>query len=300
MASESLKSFKASSEDLKRARKYLGTFAKAPLRSEAIKYAPDLTPSEVLDVAREVLQLQLSPDSQGRYFLKCPGEAFHSGKTGSRDAQFLADGVPTLRCFHESCSHVIEELNREIRSQCGKAKVRNFSDDTARAIKAAEALLIGFALSSEDAESLLAEWGRSCDPQVSPADLSAALKRGKRSFDRAPSDSIGCLLQGRAMPSLSASSSPPRGGKLSEVSAAPSAPVASGSKAGVGIEEPIYIGPLGKLAKEIRYQIEQFEGDQGIKPMRVLVGTSFEGELPARICGLPAERWDRREHSVYG
>lgn len=295
-------SMAARTEKKVRARAYLKTISKVPMGRGVVHYAPPLERSEVLTIASEILQLDLSSDRSGRYYLTCPGSSLHSGgKNARRDCEFLPDGAPTLRCFHESCSGVLDEMNRTIRSACGKAKVRKFTDSTARATKAAEALLIGFAMSDAEAESLLSEWARSCDPQIPSADLSAALKSAKRSLDRTSADNVGCLLHGGSMPAAINSPRPLREEKLSDVSSV-ARPSASkpGATQGVGAEQPIYLGPLGKLAKQARNLIEAFEDDYGYRPARLLVGTSFTGELPARIAGLPAERWDHREHSVMG
>lgn len=296
-------SMAARTDKKSRARAYLKTISKSPMRGDAIRYAPPLPTSEVISIASGILQENLSSDRSGRYYLKCPGESMHSGgKSARRDCEFLPDGAPTLRCFHESCDSVLKELNAIIRSACGKAKVQKFTDDRARATQAAEALLIGCSMSREEAKPLLDEWARSCDPQVSPADLSAALKSAQRSFDRADPDSIGCLLHGRSMPSTLRSPQPPHGGKLSEVSAMGAAPVKStaAARGGVGPEEPIYIGALGQLAKEARALVAAFEEDYGYRPDRILVGTKFSGTLPARLVGLPAERWGQASHSVWG
>ena len=306
MSDRPAESLKARTEKKDRARAYLETISKLPMGRDAVRYAPPLERSEVLAIASEILQVQLTSDRNGRYYLDCPGKHLHAGgKQARRDTEFLPDGAPTLRCFHESCSGVLDELNRTIRSACGKAKVRQFSDSTARAKKAGEALLIGFALSEADAHSLLSEWGRSCDPQISAADLSAGFKSAERSFSRAPVDSIGCLLRGSAMPAGASAAAgsdsplPPQGRKLSLVSPRV-ASGASGAHQGVGAEQPIYLGPVDQLAKHARVLINSFEEDYGYRPDRILVGSSFSGDLPDRIAGLPAERWGKREHSVSG
>lgn len=300
MAERPPESMAARSAKLSKAKAYLETISKIPMGREAVQYAPPLDRGSVIEIAAEILQVTLSPDRNDRYYLTCPGAAFHSGgKNARRDCEFMPDGAPTLRCFHESCEAVLDELNRSIRSACGKAKVRRFSDSTARAKKAAEALLIGFGLPEAKAESLLREWGLSCDPQLSAADLSAGLSSAKRSFDRTPVDSVGCLLNGGSMPAASASPRPPMGSKLSDVSA-PATAGRSGARGGVGAEQPIYLGALGDLAKQARSLIENFEEDYGYRPSRILVGSSFTGDLPARIAGLPVERWESRDHSVIG
>ena len=302
MNNRSPESMKSRTDKKSRARAYLKTISKVPMGRAVVQYAPPLDQSEVLSIASEILQVNFSADRSGRYYITCPGAALHSGgKSGRRDCEFLPDGAPTLRCFHQSCEAVIEELNRAIRSACGKAKVRSFTDSTARAKKAAEALLIGFAMSEDEAKLLLAEWSRTCDPKISTADLSAALKSAKRSLDRTSADSVGCLLHGTSMPAPVNSSSPPQGERLSDVSMI-SRPTTSNSKAlkGIGTEQPVFVGAIGELAKQARTLIETFEDDYGYPPDRLLVGTSFVGELPSSVAGLPVDRWKHKGHSVSG
>lgn len=299
MAERPVKSMKAREDLYARARKYLKTISDVPLGRGAVEYAPPLPIADVLQVASSILQVSLTPDRDSRYYLPCPGKEMHSGgKSARRDCEFLPDGAPTLRCFHASCGNALEELNRVIRSACGKAKVKRFTDATARATKAAEALLIGFDLSDEEAGKLLREWAQGCTPPIPSADLSAALKSAKRSYSRDPR-AAGCLLEGKKMPARPASPHPPQWGKSSVVSGAASMSKPTG-KQGVGVEEPIYIGALGQLAQEIRNMVDLFAEDYGYQPSRVFVGTSYEGKIPGRLCGIPAERWNRSEHTVYG
>jgi len=273
---------------------------KLPVGSSVVEYAPPLDRSRVLEIASDILQVSLSPDQNGRYYLTCPGAADHQGgKNARRDCEFMPDGAPTLRCFHKSCESARDELNRSIRSACGKDKVRQFTDSTARATKAAEALVIGFDMADAEAKALLAEWALLCDPQIPSADLSAALKSAKRSYARAVTEHVGCLLHGRSMPARLGSPHPPQKEGLSVVSRAISVSKPS-PNGGVGVQEPIYIGARGQLAKEAKRLIEDYEENYGIRPYEVLVGTSFEGDVPDRICGLPAVRWNHVGHSVVG
>ena len=154
-------------------------------------------------------------------------------------------------------------------------------------------------MSLEEAKPLLSEWARSCHPPISRTDLSAALKSAKRALERAAADTVGCLLRGKAMPAATNPPHPPQGVKWSVVpsTASISKP---GATQGIGYEQPIYLGPLGELAKEVRELIENFEDDYGYRPSRILIGTSFSGELPIHIAELPVERWRKRGHSVVG
>lgn len=302
MSNRPPQSLKTRADKTESARRYLKTISKLPMGSGVVEYAPPLEVSEVIDIASAILQVSLSADQDGRYYLTCPGAGSHSGgKNARRDCEFMPDGAPTLRCFHESCEDVRDELNRTIRSACGKAKVKKFTDFQARAIKAAEALLIGYDLSDDEAKALLKEWAQGCDPQIPFADLSAGFKSAKRSYTRADSDAVGCLLQGRSMPARLTSPQPPLGEKLSVVSGAELTSVSRPKpQGGVGLQEPIYVGALGQLAKEARQLVEDYQENYGYRPHTILVGSIYEGVVPARLVGIPAERWKNREHSVVG
>lgn len=72
-----------------------------------------------LSIAEDLLGHSLDPNG----FARCPGEAFHNGKTGARDFQVKLDGgAPTGRCFHSSCSAEVEAFNSALRSRIGKAE----------------------------------------------------------------------------------------------------------------------------------------------------------------------------------
>jgi len=293
-------SLKARTDKVDSAKRYLRSIPKIPMGSGVATYAPPLETHAVVKIAAEILQSDLSPDRNGRYYLPCPGIAMHSGgKSGRRDCEFMPNGAPTLRCFHASCEAVLKEVNFTIRSACGKAKVQKFTDSRSRATRAAEGLLIGFDMSDAQAKSLLDEWARSCTPQISPADLSAAITSAKRSYARAAPDAVGCALSGGTVPARLTSPPPPQGRELSVVSAPVSTAKAKHS-GGVGVQEPIYIGKLGALAKSARGLIDAYEDDYGIRPHTILVGTDYEGDLPARLAGIKAERWSHRENSVLG
>jgi BT4734-like, N-terminal domain len=62
---------------------------------------------------------------KGGYFVRCPGESFHSNKTGEKHTILYLSTVPTLTCQHESCSHVVEAFNKVLRSEIGKAERQN-------------------------------------------------------------------------------------------------------------------------------------------------------------------------------
>lgn len=281
------------------AKRYLRTISSVPMGKGVVEYAPPLARSEVLDIASGVINVSLTSDRVGRYYLPCPGLSMHSaGKAGRKDCEFMPDGAPTLRCFHESCGGVLDELNRAVRSACGKAKVRKFTDSTARAIKAAEALLIGFDMTEADARVILNEWAASCTPPINSGDIVSGLKSAKVAYNRSP-ESVGCMLDGGSMPAAPSSPRPPRGDQVSVMSGgvAMSKPSASG---GVRREEPIYIGAIGALAKAAKQIAADYEENYGKRPITFLVGTVHVGSFPARLAGLPAERHDHQEHTVIG
>lgn len=48
-------------------------------------------------------------------FMPCPGKHLHSAKGGKKDCQVRLNGAPTIFCFHQSCSTVIEDANYKMR-----------------------------------------------------------------------------------------------------------------------------------------------------------------------------------------
>ncbi len=55
-------------------------------------------------------------------FCQCPGLDLHTAKNGDRDCKVMLDGAPTITCFHTSCSGVVADANRRLRSAIGKAE----------------------------------------------------------------------------------------------------------------------------------------------------------------------------------
>ena len=84
------------------------------------------------EIATELLG-EIDWDSETLGYCDCPGQELHSGRYAPRDCRVTVDGAPTIYCFHQSCSEVIEEQNRELRSRIGKA------ENAAAAAKAEEA-----------------------------------------------------------------------------------------------------------------------------------------------------------------
>jgi hypothetical protein len=54
-------------------------------------------------------------------FCKCPGEAWHTHKTGKKDCRVNVDGAPTIHCFHSSCAAAVAEANRALRRALGQS-----------------------------------------------------------------------------------------------------------------------------------------------------------------------------------
>lgn len=48
-------------------------------------------------------------------FVTCPGQSLHTHRTGKRDCKLYLGSVPTLKCFHASCSSLVEAKNTELR-----------------------------------------------------------------------------------------------------------------------------------------------------------------------------------------
>jgi len=54
-------------------------------------------------------------------FCRCPGEVFHTHRTGKKDCRVNLDGAPTIHCFHASCGPAVGEANRRLRREIGAA-----------------------------------------------------------------------------------------------------------------------------------------------------------------------------------
>jgi hypothetical protein len=59
---------------------------------------------------------------EDRGYCRCPGEHLHTGATRRRDCMVLVAGAPTIKCLHSSCSGAVEEANRRLRGEIGKAE----------------------------------------------------------------------------------------------------------------------------------------------------------------------------------
>jgi hypothetical protein len=77
--------------------------------------------SERQRIAGELLG-NIDWQSETSGFVQCPGKHLHTSGDGGRDCKFDCDGVPTVHCFHNHCRGILDGVNRELRSQIGKAE----------------------------------------------------------------------------------------------------------------------------------------------------------------------------------
>jgi hypothetical protein len=52
----------------------------------------------------------------------CPGKVLHTHTSSKRDCRVFLNGAPTVYCVHNSCAGIIEEENKLLRSEIGKAQ----------------------------------------------------------------------------------------------------------------------------------------------------------------------------------
>jgi hypothetical protein len=52
----------------------------------------------------------------------CPGADLHTNPNGPRDCRVIVSGAPTVYCLHSSCAGAVEDANRRLRSEIGKAE----------------------------------------------------------------------------------------------------------------------------------------------------------------------------------
>lgn len=276
-----------------RAKRFLASYSKHGGKARAKSYR-QVGEMEQCQIAQNVLGETLKPDPHkaGVYYLTCPGISFHTGRNSRRDCYFYPGGVsqasrggsaPSLNCCHQSCGTVIEEMNRKIRSEIGKAGVEYLTDHGSVLNNAAASLIIGFDMKDADALKLLVEWGKTCTPIHTAAACGSAIAAALAAYKKKPEE-VGYLLKkpARAVGSGSSSPSPSKGRKASFVSApSPSAVLPAG--------EPIYIGVKGKVAKYARSVITAYQEDNGIDPTVLLLGPE-QPEVGPKLCGLRVER----------
>lgn len=50
-------------------------------------------------------------------FVVCPGQSLHTRRAGNQDCKIYLDNVPTITCFHASCTKAIDVANRRLRRE---------------------------------------------------------------------------------------------------------------------------------------------------------------------------------------
>ena len=81
-----------------------------------------IQPSSRTQIAGRILgAIQWSEESTG--FCKCPGEHLHTSANAAKDCKVMLDGVPTIKCFHNSCGGIVAGVNHELRSQIAKDEI---------------------------------------------------------------------------------------------------------------------------------------------------------------------------------
>ena len=290
-----------------RAKRFLASYSKHGGKRRAKSFRK-VGEREQCQIASQILGETLTAARDGVYYLKCPGVAFHTGKDGRRDCRFTpGDGgfnkrtaAPSLCCMHQSCGAVIEEMNRKIRSEIGKAAVEYITDHGSVLNNAAAHLVIGMDIAPETAQKLLVEWGKTCTPVHTALACGRAVAAAEEAYKKHP-DEVGYLLKqasaARTTSGRGASNTPPnpqliKNTSLASASNETAPPVAPASG-------PIYLGAKGKIAQQARTMIECYRDDHGIDPTTVLLGPD-QPEVSGLICGLPVERMRTHGISVHG
>lgn len=65
---------------------------------------------------------QIEWENEHEGFCKCPGQHLHTATNGEQDCRVNIDGVPSIHCFHNSCSAILARVNHELRSRIAKAE----------------------------------------------------------------------------------------------------------------------------------------------------------------------------------
>lgn len=286
----------------KRAKRYLESYSTYGGKRRAKSFRK-LGEMEQCQIVESILGESLKPAADGVYYLTCPGVSFHSCKSGRKDCRFTpGDGsnnartaAPSLNCVHQSCGTVIAEMNRKIRSECGKASVEYMTDHGSTLNNAAAALIIGFDLPDHIAQKLLVEWGKTCTPTHSPLDCGRAVGVALAAYNKSP-DEVGYLLRSSKSAATSGGaatspSSPPIIKKTSFASGGASPALSATASA------PIYIGAKGKVAQRARAMITAYQEDHGIDPTVLLLGPD-QPEVGPKLCGLKVDRMNHPGISV--
>ena len=93
--------------------------------------ASDATASRAEIAARLLGSIAWTDATTG--FCRCPGEHLHTSPNGPKDCKVMLDGAPTLKCFHGSCTGIVDGVNHELRSRIGKLAPSVASMDSTRA-----------------------------------------------------------------------------------------------------------------------------------------------------------------------
>jgi hypothetical protein len=275
-----------------RAKRFLASYSKSggQRRAKSFKKLGEMDQCRIVE---QVLGEALKPANDGIYYLTCPGVSFHSNKSGRKDCRFTpGDGghnprtaAPALHCVHQSCGTVIEEMNRLIRSEIGKASVEYLTDHGSVLNNAAAALIIGFDLDDMTAHKLLVAWGKTCTPIHTAAACGSAISAALAAYKKKP-DEVGYLLN-RARPrSRAAATSPttPSIKRRTSFASVPSNSLVDADPVG----QPIYLGVKGKVAKQARAVIDAYRDDYGEEPTVLLLGPD-QPDVGSTLCGLRVE-----------
>ena len=103
----------------------------APKRPE-VRPAASVAPSTRTQIAEQILGTIQRTDEGG--YCDCPGKHLHTTANAAKDCKVMLDGVPTIKCFHDSCSGIVAGVNHELRSQIAKAQKPTATDSNRAAI----------------------------------------------------------------------------------------------------------------------------------------------------------------------
>ena len=287
-----------------RAKRYLESISKYGDSRKAKSYRK-LGEAEQVKIASEVTGESITLARDGHYYLTCPGVQFHTNKNGRKDTRFMPGGrgtapngisAPSLQCVHQSCANIVEEFNRRIRSAIGKASVEYVTDHGSQLKNAAAALIIGFDMDSVEAHKILCAWGKTCTPVHSVIACGDAISAAQAAYKK-HTDEVGYLLKpAKSRRPGTAPTNPQRDKKQSFASAHD---IGCSPGGGQATTEPVYIGVRGRIAKQVRAQIEAYKDDYGIAPTTVLLGPD-QPTLSGKLCGLPIEKMRTPGVSVHG
>ncbi len=95
-----------------------------PVAHENIKSEPQSTSAslETRRVVAEGLLSEVEWESEILGHCKCPGAEHHTNADGPRGCRIYLDKVPTIFCVHKSCTDVVTDANRRLRSEFSRAE----------------------------------------------------------------------------------------------------------------------------------------------------------------------------------